>query len=181
MKTGKKQKSGRARLRGEEREQMSMFPTRILLATDGSEDSELAAWTAVDLFKNTGSELHVVYVGEFLPTIFAHTETQPAGLEREARKLLEEQLNRVEAHGGTVTEAHLRLGEADTEIVALAEEIGVDLIVVGSRGRSPLKRTLMGSVSDSVVRHAHCPVLVVRGGDRRQSAVERVANERERA
>ena len=73
------------------------------------------------------------------------------------------------------------MGEADTEIVALAEEIGVDLIVVGSRGRSPLKRTLMGSVSDSVVRHAHCPVLVVRGGDRRQSAVERVANERGRA
>jgi nucleotide-binding universal stress UspA family protein len=48
------------------------------------------------------------------------------------------------------------------EIVALAEELGADLIVMGSRGLGALRRALMGSVSDSVVRHAHCPVLVVR-------------------
>jgi nucleotide-binding universal stress UspA family protein len=46
--------------------------------------------------------------------------------------------------------------------VRLAEEIGAGLIVMGSRGRGGVRRALMGSVSDSVVRHAHCPVLVVR-------------------
>jgi nucleotide-binding universal stress UspA family protein len=44
----------------------------------------------------------------------------------------------------------------------LAEEIGADLIVIGSRGFGGLKRALLGNVADSVVRHAHCPVLVVR-------------------
>ena len=47
-------------------------------------------------------------------------------------------------------------------ITGVAEEIGADLIVVGSRGLGGLKRALMGSVSESVVRHAHCPVLVMR-------------------
>jgi nucleotide-binding universal stress UspA family protein len=46
--------------------------------------------------------------------------------------------------------------------VALAEELGADLIVMGSRGLRGVRRALIGSVSDSVVRHAHCPVLVVR-------------------
>jgi K+-sensing histidine kinase KdpD len=48
------------------------------------------------------------------------------------------------------------------EVVGLAEELEVDLIVVGTRGRSVIRRALMGSVSDSVVRHARCPVVVAR-------------------
>ena len=47
-------------------------------------------------------------------------------------------------------------------IVHLADELSVGLIVMGSRGLGGLRRALMGSVSDSVVRHAHCPVMVVR-------------------
>ena len=50
----------------------------------------------------------------------------------------------------------------DHEILTLAEEIGAGLIVLGSRGHGRIRRALMGSVSDAVVRHAHCPVLVVR-------------------
>src|SRR3712207_1171851 len=50
----------------------------------------------------------------------------------------------------------------DRAIVHLGEKLGVGLVVVGSRGLSPLKRSVMGSVSTSVVRHVHCPVLVVR-------------------
>jgi nucleotide-binding universal stress UspA family protein len=56
----------------------------------------------------------------------------------------------------------MRLGRPDKEIVALSEEIGAELIVMGSRGQGGIRRALMGSVSESVVRHAHCPVLVVR-------------------
>jgi len=50
----------------------------------------------------------------------------------------------------------------DQAIVHLADEIGAGLIIIGSRGLGGLRRALMGSVSDSAVRHAHCPVLVVR-------------------
>ena len=99
---------------------MSIFPTKILLATDGSAEAQLAATTAADLAKSTGSELHVVHVGEFLPTILAQTEAEPARIEREARELLEEQVRRVEGAGGTVEGTHLRLGRADEEIVDLA-------------------------------------------------------------
>jgi nucleotide-binding universal stress UspA family protein len=48
------------------------------------------------------------------------------------------------------------------EVVALAEELGVGLIVMGNRGLGGIRRALIGSVSDSVVRYAHCPVMVVR-------------------
>ncbi len=141
---------------------MSIFPTRILLAVDGSGESELATTTAADLANATNSELHVVHVGELLPTVLAQTEVEPAQLEREARELLDEQVRTVETAGGTVTEAHLRLGRADEEIADLAHSLDVGLIVMGSRGRGRIRRALMGSVSDSVVRHAHCPVTIVR-------------------
>ena len=141
---------------------MSIFPTAILLATDGSREAELAATTAVDLAKSTDSELHVVHVGEFLPTMLAQTEVEPAQLEREAREQLDEEVRRIEEAGGTVKETHLRLGRADEEIVDVAHDMEAGFIVMGSRGHGRMRRALMGSVSDSVVRHAHCPVTIVR-------------------
>jgi nucleotide-binding universal stress UspA family protein len=63
-----------------------------------------------------------------------------------------------------VAQTHLSRGKVDHEVVTLAEEIGAGLVVLGSRGRGGIRRALMGSVSDSVVRHSHCPVLVVRDG-----------------
>jgi nucleotide-binding universal stress UspA family protein len=141
---------------------MSIFPTNILLATDGSREAELATTTAVELANSTNSELHVIHVGEFVPTMLAQTELEPVQLEREAQQLLDEQVRRVEEAGGTVKEAHLRLGRADEEIVDVAHEVGAGFIVMGSRGRGRMRRALMGSASDSVVRHAHCPVTIVR-------------------
>ena len=74
---------------------MSISQTKILLATDGSEEATLAAKTAVDQANLTSSELHVVHVGEFLPMLFAHTEIEPAQIQQEARKLLGEQVERI--------------------------------------------------------------------------------------
>ncbi len=141
---------------------MTIFPTKILLATDGSKEAELAATTAVDLAKSTNSELHVVYVEPALPIIADFADPGPERTEPESRQLLDEQVRHIEEAGGTVAEAHLRLGRPDDQIVRVSEESGAGLIVMGSRGRGGVRRALMGSVSDSVVRHAHCPVLIVR-------------------
>src|SRR3712207_3034894 len=148
---------------------MSIFPTKILLATDGSEEAALAARTAADIAQKTHSELHVVYVGSSLEyvgmgppqvaDIPAPTQKQ---LSAEVRQLLDAEVEQVKAAGGTVAQAHLGVGVPDREIVELAEKLSAGLVVMGSRGRGGIGRALMGSVSDSVVRHAHCPVLVVR-------------------
>jgi nucleotide-binding universal stress UspA family protein len=146
---------------------MSIFPTRILLATDGSAEAQLAATTAADLAERTSSELHVVTVGPDYPLY--ELPEHPADFEdvlqkqrRGAKEVLEHQVIRIEESGGTVNERHLREGRADEEIVILAQEIGAGLIIMGSRGQGRIRRALMGSVSDSVVRHAHCPVTIVR-------------------
>ena len=148
---------------------MSVFPTKILLATDGSEDAELALLTAVELARRTDSELHVVHVGgEYHPgPEVSHSpallEETRGAIERTAREVLDRQVKKVEEAGGTVAEAHLKMGGWPARhIVALAEELGVGVITMGSRGLGGIRRALMGSVSDSVVHHAHCPVFVVR-------------------
>jgi nucleotide-binding universal stress UspA family protein len=147
---------------------MSIFPTRILLATDGSEEAELAALRAVELADATDSELHVVHVGvvphflESYPGTLGYHGRLYEQIEEVSRELLRKESLRVKAAGGSVAGTHLRMGHVGLEIVALAEALGVGLIVMGSRGLGGVRRALMGSVSDSVVRHAHCPVLVVR-------------------
>ena len=145
---------------------MSLFPGRILLATDGSEEAELAAGVAVKLAKSTGSELHLVHV-KLLPLTLPYPEVlgwreDLEWAEREARELLDEQVKKVEDAGGTVAGVHFREEFPAVEIVALTEELVAYLIAVGGRGRGRIRRALTGSVSDWVVRHAHCPVLVVR-------------------
>src|SRR5215204_3989343 len=144
------------------RRTMSMFPTKILLATDGSEDAKLAARNAADLAQKTSSELHVVYVGGEgfyeIPLVDLAT-LEPTWI---ARELLDNEVEQLEAAGGTVTQAHLSMGEAAPEIVVVAEEIDAGLIVMGSTGQGSIRRALLGSVSESVVKHAHCAVLIVR-------------------
>lgn len=149
---------------------MSIFPTRILLATDGSEESRLAAEAAAELSRETGSDVHVVYVLPSLAELKGHHvysgEVMRSILEQaeeEAQSFLEEQAEHVRASGGKVAETHLKAGQPDKEIVRLSEDLDVGTIVIGSRGLDAIRRAVMGSVSESVIRHAHCPVFVVRG------------------
>jgi nucleotide-binding universal stress UspA family protein len=147
------------------RGEATAFLNKILLATDGSEEAHVAATTAADVAQRTGSELHVVHVGEVRPIYHPERHGYLARfeeLQEETQRLLEEQVEQVKAAGGKVAGAHLGMGRPDEEIVVLGQEIGAGLIITGSRGLGGIRRALMGSVSDSVVRHAHCPVMVVR-------------------
>ena len=150
---------------------MSYFPTKILLATDASEDAQKAAQMASDIANNSGSELHVLHIGNTkdfhiapgAEQTFAPRSGSYGEIREQAEKTLEEAVRQVEETGGTVAQAHLRMGDPDDEILRFCEEQGeFGLLVMGSRGLGPIKRRLMGSVSESVVRHAHCPVLVAR-------------------
>ena len=148
---------------------MSVFPTTILLATDGSDEAALATQAATELSRDTGSEVHLVYV---LPTpaqLIGHhlysddvRESLIGGAERDAETFLKAQAEQIGSDGGKVADTHLRSGDPDKEILRAAEALGAGLIVIGSRGLGAIPRMLIGSVSDSVVRHAHCPVLVMR-------------------
>jgi nucleotide-binding universal stress UspA family protein len=148
---------------------MSIFPTRILLASDGSREAQLATTTAADLANSTNSELHLITVPDstyHTHELKSHYETYEEAIKAvkgETQKVLDEQVQKVEEAGGAVKEAHPRIDERpDQAIIHLAEELDVGLIVMGSRGLGGVRRALMGSVSDSVVRHAHCPVMIVR-------------------
>jgi nucleotide-binding universal stress UspA family protein len=152
---------------------VSIFPTKILVATDGSEEADLALTTAADLAEKTDSELHVAFVFPTAvqlpyprPILARPAEVQERELEaamHQAQEFLDRQVERVKNEGVSVAETHLVRGQPDREIVHIGEETGAGLIVIGSRGLGGIRRALMGSVSDSVVRHAHCPVLIVRG------------------
>jgi nucleotide-binding universal stress UspA family protein len=143
---------------------MSIFPTTILLATDGSKEAKLARTTAIDVANSTNSELHVVTVAPGYPSYDVRNPAVVEQLREQAEDILNSRPRRSSGRGGKVAEKHLRIAERyrAQQIVQVAEDIGAGLIVMGSRGLGGVRRALMGSVSDSVVRHAHCPVLVVR-------------------
>jgi nucleotide-binding universal stress UspA family protein len=150
---------------------VNYFPKKILLATDASNDAEKAALIASDIANSTGSELHVLHVGntkDFHVAPGAEQSFSPrtvslGEVREKAEKTLEQAVKQVEEAGGTVAQAHLRSGDPDDEILRFCDEQGgFGLIVMGSRGLTRIKRVVMGSVSGSVVRHAHCPVLVAR-------------------
>lgn len=147
----------------------------VLIGTDGSDDAIAAARAGLGLL-GTPSAVTVVCVVETPGAATAGLESGFAGgmvsdaevdrawalVEDEAR----ESLGRtVEALGLDATvEQVTRAGEAGPAICNLAEEIGADVIVVGSRGRGAIKRALLGSVSTHVTNNAPCPVVVVRAG-----------------
>ena len=138
---------------------MSIFPTKILLATDGSREAELAARAAADLAQKTHSELHVVHTFEIEPIgppvypeatnlqsveFEAEIEEGQRISEQRAREVLAAEVEKVRSAGCTVTEEHLIEGRIAPGIIGLAEEIGAGLIVVGSRGRGGMPKSSNG-------------------------------------
>ena len=142
---------------------------RILLATDGSEASEHAAQSAIELPRTHGARLTAIYVVDPYPYI-GIGEANPMGFDaymsaaREHAAQAHAHITELVAKGQPI-ELQLRLVEdvaALDGILNTARDESADLIVVGSHGRSGIGRVLLGSVAGKVVANAKVPVLVVR-------------------
>ncbi len=137
----------------------------ILAAIDGSQKSEAALDIAIGEAKVHGAALHVVYVietGLFSSMPMDNTREVIYGLlEKQGKEAELAAAKKAEGQGIRIT-THLREGHAGNEILRLARELSVDLVVVGSHGRSNLDRILLGSVSSFVVGHGSATTMVVR-------------------
>lgn len=137
----------------------------ILVALDGSPTGHIALERAVDMARAGTSKLHAVYVVEtgLFSSIPADNtvEIMYNVLRQEGESVLEKAKTEAAARGITLT-THLKFGHAGSEILALAESIKAELIVVGSHGKSQTDRLLIGSVSTFIVTHSTASTMVVR-------------------
>ena len=141
----------------------------IAAAVDFSPASELAARYAADLARARKAPLHVIHVLEVLPPIIPGTETffaddleRAIAKDRRREKAQLAALVRRLSTGRVKVSAVWREGHPATEIVKTAEELGVEVILMGTRRRSELEKAVLGSVATEVVRRAPCPVFTVR-------------------
>ncbi len=151
--------------------QHSVRLRNILLATDGSPAAHLALGAAADLARRSGASLHLVTAYEFAPaSVLAYApyigpNSAWDSFEADARRLLDDEQDRVVALGATVGSLHVAREPAFTAVMDVAEMVEADLVVLGSRELNGLKRLVVGSVSEHVVHSVHRPVLIVRGGE----------------
>lgn len=143
---------------------------RILVPTDFSEYSRCALDYACASAERFGSELHLLHVvHEYYPIVPEAGMMLPDAdvYRKEAIAAAEQELKQLPAPGTHSTSFVVRkvcVGQPFLEIIRYAREQEIDLIVIGSHGRSGLSHVLMGSVAERVVRKASCPVLTVRPG-----------------
>ncbi|CAN5697023.1 universal stress protein [soil metagenome] len=140
-------------------------PQTVLVATDLSPSSERAKWQAIELAAGLGARLLVVNVIDPGLLRAATPRVAPALRADQKRAEREPQLLKTveQARGrGVAATFLLWTGDPGRSIVAAAHAEGADMLVVGTRGLDRAGRLLLGSVSEHVVYHAHCPVLVVR-------------------
>lgn len=133
----------------------------ILVATDGSRYSDLASERAIDFARSYGGTLTVISVVDVPPEFYAEAPFAVDNLIKNARGFASSVRERAEAVG---LKASTFVGEGDAHkvIVKITSQEKIDMIVMGSHGRTGLKRLLMGSVTEKVIGHAPCPVLVVK-------------------
>lgn len=141
---------------------------KIMIATDGSEPVKKAVDTAVEVAKLSGAKLYAVYVAAVGGYTFGHP--RDIGWERAMKEHLYAEGKEATAYVETVgraanveVESVLLEGSPAQEIVDFAEENNIDLIVMGTLGKTGVERFLLGSVAQNVIRHFRKAVLVVRG------------------
>lgn len=142
---------------------------RILVPTDFSECSRQALRYAVPFAKEFDASVVLLFVAqvnfpsaEVIDVNFARLETElrESG-ERQLKTLLDREIG-----GEIAAQAVVRTGQPVSEILHVAETMDIDLIVISTHGRTGLAHVFMGSTAEKVVRHAHCPVFVVRERER---------------
>jgi nucleotide-binding universal stress UspA family protein len=145
-----------------------VFPTEILLATNGSPEAVVAEEAAIDLAVGTGSVLHVVFVVNTIPELpYPHAaarERSEALLEAKklgGLRLLDSRVRRIRELGGDVAASYYREGSPEKEVSRLGEELGVGLIVTGGCRRPWFERVFGRGFSERLLRRASRPVLVV--------------------
>lgn len=139
---------------------------KILVAIDGSKTSEKALDTTLEMAKTGGAEIHAVYVietGLFSSIPMDNTwEVIYGMLKEEGEKALGDAKKKA-IDVGITAQTYLREGHAGNEILKVATEVGADMVVVGSHGKSQIDRLLIGSVSSYVVKYSTITTMVVRG------------------
>jgi nucleotide-binding universal stress UspA family protein len=144
--------------------------SKILLASDGSDCAMKAAQAAAEMAKRFQASLTVIYVYT-IPVMPSPVIGMPGGgidstafsrYADEVQNAVARRTGRVLEEAGVEYTIRHEVGHPAEVIVRVAEEEGHDLIVIGSRGLSEIKSFFMGSVSDRVCHHAHCPVLIVK-------------------
>jgi universal stress protein A len=132
---------------------------RILVPLDFSECSQKALQYALPFARQFGAELFLLHVVRPYVTVI-----EMAPVEMESAEEAQEGLDKLQAMTGTgvASRTLIRTGTPYYEITTAAKEFDIDLIILSTHGRSGLAHVLMGSTTDKVVRHAGCPVLIVR-------------------
>lgn len=144
---------------------MLSFPTGILVADDGSPESDRALSAAVELARATLSELSLVHVKSLEPSV-AGTTVTPAQIDRlreQGEALVERRAAEAAERGLELDHAEVRLGRnIEVTVLRAATDLGSGLLVVGARGRGPGQRRALGDLSRRLASNAPCSVLVVR-------------------
>jgi nucleotide-binding universal stress UspA family protein len=137
--------------------------SKILHANDGSEHAFHALAMAIAMAKQNNSELHMVSVEEidYMPEFIEEVREETGTAARRFHKVLQRARAMAEASHVRL-DTHVIAGHPVRDIVELAKELGVELIVIGATGHSALYERLIGSRADRIVQLAHCPVLVVK-------------------
>jgi nucleotide-binding universal stress UspA family protein len=142
--------------------------SKILVAIDGSEESMNAAEHAISMAKIYNSQLIALYVIPSERTVFGpYAQSHIDKVKEEAQRYLDnvkDKAKRSENNKNTI-QVQTQIIATATSIVAgvtFAEKENVDLIVIGTKGKSAFKKLLLGSIAGGVVTYAHCPVLAVR-------------------
>jgi nucleotide-binding universal stress UspA family protein len=133
----------------------------ILLATDGSKNSDEATEKAIVFATAYGGRIGAISAVDVPDEFYAEAPSLVEKLVKKARGYVD-RVQTIASAAGVEAETHVREGESHSVIIGLAGDMHADLIVMGSHGRSGIKRLLMGSVAEKVIGHAPCPVLVVK-------------------